>query len=307
MNSILKRIKLGFVFTLVALAMPVYSQTEMLGENDLKEGFLGVVSMNSFAASGFNIKVDHDETDPEDPLICILLPEFCSVSQSLNNNNSEVYIAADDVRFIGTIGADPGVIAVAKDSSFQDLPQLVNAIRENPKSVTFAGGSSVGGVDHLKPLMLLKQAGFTDIAKINYIGLDGGTDAINQTVGGFTQAITGNMSEVVDSLKSGHIRVIAVLTEERVPSFEDIPTAKEQGYDFVAVNWRGMYAPKSISEDKFDIITDRLRKVATSQEWTDAMVKNNLVPFIKVGDDFQAYLDKTVSEAQEIYKELGIR
>ena len=105
----------------------------------------------------------------------------------------------------------------------------------------------------MKPLMLLQRAGFTDIRKVKYISLDGGADAITQTIGGFTQAMTGDMSEVVGFLKAGEIRVLAVLTEERIPGFESIPTAKEQGFDVVAVNWRGLYIPRGVSDDTFDM------------------------------------------------------
>jgi len=143
---------------------------------------------------------------------------------------------ADQVRFVGAIGADPGVIVVAKDSPFKSLKDLVDAIKANPSSVTFAGGSAAGGFDHLKPLLILKKAGFTDIRAVKYIGVDGGADAITQTIGGHTQAMTGDMSEIVGFVKSGEVRALAVLTEERVPGFEDIPTAREQGFDVVAVN-----------------------------------------------------------------------
>ena len=161
--------------------------------------------------------------------------------------NAYAGMTADQVRFVGAIGADPGVIVVAADSPYQSLNDLVDAIIADPGSVAFAGGSAVGGFDHLKPLMILKEAGFTDITTVKYIGVDGGADAITQTVGGFTQAMTGDMSEVVAFLANGDIRVIAVLTDERVPGFDDIPTAKEQGFDVVAVNWRGLYVPKGIS------------------------------------------------------------
>ena len=182
----------------------------------------------------------------------------------------------------------------------------MGAIKSNPKTVTFAGGSAVGGFDHLKPLMLLQRTGFTDIAKVKYIGLDGGADAITQTVGGFTQAMTGDMSEIVGFLKSGDIRVLAVLTDERVPGFESIPTAKEQGYDVVAVNWRGMYVPKGVSDDTFNMWADRLQKVADSKEWAAAMVANGLAPFTMVGANFQGYVDKVVGEVRTLSKELGV-
>jgi putative tricarboxylic transport membrane protein len=215
-------------------------------------------------------------------------------------------MTADQVRFVGAIGADPGVIVVAKDSIYKNLGELMGAIKANPKSVTFAGGSAVGGFDHLKPLMLLQRTGYTDIKNVKYIALDGGADAITQTVGGHTQAMTGDMSEIVGFLKAGEIRVLAVLTEERVPGFEDIPTAKEQGYDVVAVNWRGMYIPKDVSDETFNMWAERLQKVADSKEWQEAMVANGLAPFTKVGGDFQGYVDTVVGEVRELSKSLGV-
>ena len=220
--------------------------------------------------------------------------------------NAYAGMTADQVRFVGAIGADPGVIVVAADSPFQTLGDMVEAIKADPGSVAFAGGSAVGGFDHLKPLMILKEGGFTDITKVKYIGVDGGADAITQTVGGFTQAMTGDMSEVVSFLSNGDIRVIAVLTEERVPGFDDIPTAKEQGFDVVAVNWRGLYVPKDISDEKFDEWAGKLQQVADSPEWAQAMTDNGLAPFTKVGGDFQAYVDGLVSDINAMSKELGV-
>jgi putative tricarboxylic transport membrane protein len=213
---------------------------------------------------------------------------------------------ADQVRFVGAIGADPGVIVVAKDSPYKNLKDLVDAIKADPGSVTFAGGSAAGGFDHMKPLQILKKAGFTDIRAVKYIGVDGGADAITQTIGGHTQAMTGDMSEIVGFIKSGEVRAIAVLTEERVPGFEDIPTAREQGYDVVAVNWRGLYVPKDISDADFEMWAARLKAVAESAEWKEAMAANGLAPFTKVGGDFQAWIDQVVADTADLSREIGV-
>jgi putative tricarboxylic transport membrane protein len=213
---------------------------------------------------------------------------------------------ADQVRFVGAIGADPGVIVVAANSPFQSLSDMVEAIKADPGSVAFAGGSAAGGFDHMKPLQVLKAAGFTDITKVKYIGVDGGADAITQTVGGFTQAMTGDMSEIVGFLNSGEVRALAVLTEERVPGFENIPTAREQGYDVVAVNWRGLYVPKNISDADFQKWADRLAAVAASAEWKEAMAANGLAPFTKVGGDFQSWVDGVIAQTAELSREIGV-
>ena len=216
-------------------------------------------------------------------------------------------LTADQVRFLGAIGADPGVIVVSKDSPFKGLNDLLDAVKSDPGSVTFAGGSAAGGFDHLKVLMALRRSGFNDVRRVKYISLDGGADAITQTIGGFTQAMTGDISEVVGFLRAGEVRVLAVLTDKRIPGeFSDIPTAKEQGIDVVAVNWRGLYVPKDIPESVYRKWSDALAKVASSDEWAQAMKDNGLAPFTKVGDDFQSYLDEVIKEIQQLSKEIGV-
>ncbi len=262
------------------------------------------VQVTNMAGAGGGLAYNHVVAERNDDADLIVAASSATTTRLAQN--AYAGMTADQVRFVGAIGADPGVIVVGKDSPFQSLNDLVEAIKADPGSVAFAGGSAVGGFDHLKPLMILQRAGFTDIAKIKYIGVDGGADAITQTVGGFTQAMTGDMSEVVGFLKAGEIRVLAVLTEERVPGFEDIPTAKEQGYDVVAVNWRGLYIPKGVSDEVFNSWAEKLRMVADSDEWKEAMVANGLAPFTKVGGDFQSYVDGLVKEVADLSRELGV-
>jgi putative tricarboxylic transport membrane protein len=215
-------------------------------------------------------------------------------------------LTADQVRFVGAIGGDPGVIVVAKDSPLQTLGDMVEAIKADPGSVAFAGGSAAGGFDHMKPLQVLKAAGFDDIRKIKYISVDGGADAITQTIGGFTQAMTGDMSEIVGFIRSGEVRALAVLTEERVPGFEDIPTAREQGFDVVAVNWRGLYVPGGVDDATFDAWAAKLQAVSDSAAWQETMAANGLAPFTKVGADFQSWVDNVIAETVTLSKEIGV-
>lgn len=262
------------------------------------------IQVTNMPGAGGGLAYNHTVSERSDDAELIIAASSATTTRLAQN--AYAGMTADQVRFVGAIGADPGVIVVAADSPFQTLGDMVDAIKAEPGSVAFAGGSAVGGFDHLKPLMILKEGGFTDITKVKYIGVDGGADAITQTVGGFTQAMTGDMSEIVSFLANGDIRVIAVLTDERVPGFDDIPTAKEQGFDVVAVNWRGLYVPKGISDDQFNDWAGKLQQVADSPEWAEAMAANGLAPFTKVGGDFQSYVDGLVSDINAMSKELGV-
>jgi len=66
---------------------------------------------------------------------------------------------------------------VAADSEHQDLGDLVAAVKADPGSVSFAGGSAAGGFDPREVLQVLKAAGVEDVRAVKYIGLDGGADA----------------------------------------------------------------------------------------------------------------------------------
>lgn len=213
---------------------------------------------------------------------------------------------ADQVRWVGSIGGDPGVIVVAQNSPFQSLTDLVDAVKADPSSVAFAGGSAVGGFDHLKVLMTMDKAGFGDARAIKYIGLDGGADAITQTVGGFAQAMTGDLSEITGFIRSGDVRPIAVLSEERVTGFDDVPTAKEQGVDIVAMNWRGVYVPKDISDEDYQKWVDMLRQVGESEQWQSVMAENGLESYALFGEEFETFVNDNIAEVQDISREIGL-
>lgn len=262
------------------------------------------IQVTNMAGGGGGLAFSHvvNERNSDDELVVAA----STATATRLAQNAYAGMTSDQVRFLGAIGADPGVIVVAKDSPYKNLNDLLDAVIANPAKHAFAGGSAAGGYDHLKVLMALKRKGFTDIKKVKYIGVDGDADAITQTIGGFTAAMTGDISGVVGFIKSGDVRVLASFTDERIPGFENIPTAKEQGIDVVAVNWRGLYTPKGASDASYKKWTDALRKVGNSPEWKEAMMANGLAPFNKVGGDFQSYVDGVIGEVRTMSAELGV-
>ncbi|MDJ0639166.1 MAG: tripartite tricarboxylate transporter substrate-binding protein [Paracoccaceae bacterium] len=261
------------------------------------------VQVTNMAGGGGGLAYSHVVNERSDDVDLIVAASQATATRLAQNAYGGA--TADQVRFVGAIGADPGVIVVAADSPYNSLDDLMGAIQSG-EDISFAGGSAAGGFDHLKVLMLAKEKGIEDIRSIKYIGVDGGADAITQTIGGFTTGMTGDMSEIVGFLKSGEVKALAVLTEERVPGFEDVPTAVEQGYETVAVNWRGLYVPKNISDERFEEWGAKLQAVADSDEWKEAMAANGLAPFTKVGGDFQSWVDGVIADTEALSREIGV-
>ncbi len=212
----------------------------------------------------------------------------------------------DQVRWLGTVGSDYGIIAVAKDLPINTLPELIDQIKADPASVPVAGGSAVGGWDHLKVLIAAQAAGI-DVKKVKYVAFDGGGEAVTQLLGGHVKAFSGDISEAKGFVDSGDIKIIAVLAPDRLPGeFASFPTAKEQGLDVVGANWRGFYAPGGMSDDAYNFWSQGLKTTYDSKEWQDIMTQSGLMPLSLSGEEFEAFVGEQIAKVQEISKEIGL-
>ncbi|MDB2552776.1 tripartite tricarboxylate transporter substrate-binding protein [Paracoccus sp. (in: a-proteobacteria)] len=213
----------------------------------------------------------------------------------------------DQVRWLGSIGADYGVIAVAADSEIKTLPELLDKIKADPGSISVAGGSAVGGWDHLKVLIAADAYGIEDVRSVKYIAFDGGGEAVTQLLAGSVQAFTGDLSEAKGFVDSGDIRVIAVLAPERLDGeFADFPTAKEQGVDAVGANWRGFYGPGGMSDEAYNGWVSKLGELYASDEWKEVMKVNGIAPLDLQGEEFQQFVSESVTRIQDISRKIGI-
>lgn len=213
----------------------------------------------------------------------------------------------DQVRWLASVGADYGIIAVAKDSPINTLPELMEQIKTDPTSISIAGGSAVGGWDHLKVLIAAQAAGIDDVRTIKYVAFDGGGEAVTQLLAGSVQAFTGDASEAKGFVDSGDIKVIAVLAPERLEGdFASFPTAREQGLDVVGANWRGFYGPGNMSDEAYDFWVKAIGSVYDSDEWKGIMAQNGLAPLDLRGPEFQAFVAESVDRINGLSKEIGL-
>jgi putative tricarboxylic transport membrane protein len=216
-------------------------------------------------------------------------------------------MSMDQVRWLGTIGADYGVIAVAADSPINTLPELMDQIKADPSSIAVAGGSAVGGWDHLKVLIAAKAAGIDDVRTIKYVAFEGGGEAVTQLLGGHVQAFSGDISEAKGFVDSGDIKILAVLSKDRLPGeFAEFPTAVEQGIDAIGANWRGFYAPGGMSDDAYQFWADAIKQVYDSDEWKAVMAQNGLMPLDLSGDAFEEFVAGEIAKTEELSREIGL-
>ena len=265
----------------------------------------GTMQVTNLAGGGGGVayaEVANKRADDNDLIVAASSATATRLAQGAYPGNS-----MDQMRWIGAVGADYGIIAVAADSEIDTLPALFEQIKADPGSVSVAGGSAVGGWDHLKVLIAAQKAGIEDVRQIKYVAFDGGGEAVTQLLAGSVQAFTGDASEAKGFVDSGDIKVLAVLAPERLEGdFAQFPTAKEQGIDVIGANWRGFYAPGNMSDDAYAYWVDAISKVYASDEWKQVMAQNGLAPLNLSGDEFEAFVGESVSNITELSKQIGL-
>jgi putative tricarboxylic transport membrane protein len=215
-------------------------------------------------------------------------------------------LRASDVRWLGAIAADFGVIAVAPDAPWHSLAELIEAWKHHPGDVVVAGGSAVGGQDHMRVLLLADAAGI-DPRSIRYVPFDGGGEALTALLGGFVAVVPLDASEVLAHFEAGNLRLLAVLAPERLKApFAEIPTAREQGFDVDSVVWRGFYAPSGIGEEAYRRWVDALQEMAASEAWTGLRARYGLSPFYVGGAEFETMVSDEVERFRKLTVRLGL-
>ncbi|TNF59571.1 MAG: tripartite tricarboxylate transporter substrate binding protein [Rhodobacteraceae bacterium] len=212
----------------------------------------------------------------------------------------------ETMRYLAMLGADVGVIAVDNDSPIQTLAELNAAMAADPSALVTGGSSGAGGWDHIRLLMVAQQAGVSDLGAIRWVQFDGGTDAVTQMMGGQIAVVSTDMGEIAGFVESGDIRVLAVLSEEPIPAFPELPTAMSQGVNVIGYNWRGLYTGGQVSDEAYNGWVEKLETLYNSDNWQQAATSAGLVPIWRGGAEFEAFVREQAGIMEQISRDIGI-
>ncbi|KEO52608.1 Bug family tripartite tricarboxylate transporter substrate binding protein [Thioclava pacifica] len=214
----------------------------------------------------------------------------------------------DTMRWLGMLGSDVGVIVVDSKSDMKTLDDLLAKLKADPGSVPVAGSSGVGGWDHIRMLMVADKAGMSadDYKSIRWVQFDGGSPAVTQMMGGQVGAVSTDLGEIAGFVESGDIRILAALSDDRIPAFPDAPTAKEQGIDVTGYNWRGFYTGGKVSDDVYNGWVEKLHTLYDTDAWKKEATAKGLVPIWRGGPEFETYVSEQVDAMARISKEIGV-
>jgi len=213
------------------------------------------------------------------------------------------YDVARDFIPVSLIATGPNVLVVNPEKTpFKTLGDLIAYARANPGKLNFGSGGP-GSVAHLSGEMLKSMAQI-DIVHVPY---KGGILSINDLLAGHVQMVFSDALPVMQHIRAGKLRPLAITSPERSPLVPDVPTCVESGVPaLVAVNWWGVLLPTGTPKPTAEKFHADLVKVMQDPEVKEKFAQLGVEATSGTPEQFGAFMRAEVAKYAKLIKEADI-
>lgn len=168
---------------------------------------------------------------------------------------------------------DPSAITVRADAPWNTIEEFLAAAKKSKGDIKM-GNAGNGSIWNLTASALEDQAQ----VKFNQVPYQGAAPAVLALLGGHIDAVAVSPAEVGVHLGAGNnkLKMLAVMSEQRLKGFETTPTLKERGIDVSLGAWRGLGVPKGTPPEVVDYLRGVAEKTAKDPAFIESLQKLNL-------------------------------
>ena len=139
---------------------------------------------------------------------------------------------------VSLVTTAPNVLVVHPSVAANSVPELIALAKANPDKLNYAS-QGIGTTQHLSVEYLKSLAGIN----IVHVPFGGGAPALVALLGGQVEVMFTEISGILQNVRTGKLRALAVGSEKRNALLPDVPAMSEVLPDFVSMTWQGMVAP----------------------------------------------------------------
>ncbi|MCB8889181.1 Bug family tripartite tricarboxylate transporter substrate binding protein [Vreelandella malpeensis] len=213
-----------------------------------------------------------------------------AIAQSYMNPNATPLEALDPLVFIGP---EPAALAVASDTGITDIAAYLQALQETPGSI-INGNDSPGGFSYIAASMLESQFDVS-LTKIPYQGY---SPTVSALLSGEVMSALLPIPLLADQHAAGQLTLLGVAADARHPFAPEVPTFKEQGYDFVAEDFFMLYLPNGVSDERREALASMFYSLLEDDAFQAAASEVGLVIAPRPQQATATYLSQ---RADEVY------
>ncbi len=223
---------------------------------------------------------------------------WSSNSISTTFHNGQLPFDYKNLDHIARVTVENPALAVKADSPWKTLKELIEYAKANPDKLR-VGNSGQGSQTHIASVALFSSVG----AKIIPVHRTGG-QATADVLAGRIEVLVQFPQVVVPHVKSGDLRVLALLSSIPDPVFPDVKSAKQLGYNVDMPLWRGVSAPKGTPKAVIAKLQDAVKKAVEAPEFKEAGKKIGFTPAYQPSDAFTKSIAEDDKRTAAVIKEI---
>ena len=200
---------------------------------------------------------------------------------------------------------DAAGIQVRADSEWNTAADLIAAVKADPGKHK-GSGTGQGGIWHLALAGMLNDAGVSADAA-PWVPSKGAAPGLQELVAGGVECVSSSGVEASALMQAGKVKSLAVMGEERLGAFADVPTLNEAtGADWQMAAWRGVAGPKGMPDEATAKLSAALENVWNSAEFQDFMKGRGFGLVWKPGDEFATWMANSDAALGTVMTAVGL-
>jgi tripartite-type tricarboxylate transporter receptor subunit TctC len=197
----------------------------------------------------------------------------------------------------------PLVLVVHASVPATNLQEFIALAKSKPGGWDYAS-SGTGTSPHLAAEMFKSMAGI----ELVHVPFKGNAEAMNSLMGGHVKIYFALVPAVLQHIKTGALRAIAVTTEERLPYLPDVPTIAELGFPGYEISsWQAVFAPAGTPKDVVGKINGELVRMLNVPEIRRRISQEGADPVGSTPDAFATRVKNEITKWTKVIKASGIQ
>jgi tripartite-type tricarboxylate transporter receptor subunit TctC len=254
------------------------------------------------SGAGGNLGVDTAAKSPADGYT-LVLGQTSNLAINPTLYAKLPYNPLKDLAPITMVATAPLAIVVSTTSPYKTLADVVNAAKAKPGEVNFASPGN-GTVAHLTGELFQKAAG----VRFQHVPYKGANQALNDVIGGQVHMYMSSVPSVLQQIRNGKLRPLAVTSAKRVDDLPQTPTVAEAGYKgFDATTWFGFLAPAGTPKDILARLNTELNKALQQPDLHKRLAEQGADPAGGTPEQFAALMRDDIQRWGKVVKESGAK
>ena len=204
---------------------------------------------------------------------------------------------------VSLVGVAPLIITVTNDLPVKNVGELIAYAKKNPGKISF-GSSGVGAAAHLTS-ELMKQVAGIDMVHVPYKGT---APALADLASGNIQMLIDAPIGVMAQVRAGKIRALAMLSKNRVPGVEEVPTIVESGGPLIeSSTWVMFLAPAGTPKEIVDKVSAEVSKALKDEALRKRLAEQAVIPVGATPEDTGKFLQSEIDKWEKVITTAGVK